>query len=243
MRKRTEASSAAIGVFVIGVLLLRVVSEGSPVSTESSVSVRDLPFASNLLNPCPSEPATSGQSNLVAEERRAEFAVEFYRTISDNANRYKQDAQIMLDRDVIQDCATLNVPNLPNTPSLQELQEMDGGDALAKIYFSMLVHTAHAYFIRHQHETQSNSSTCFGPNERNLARKSGELAVKQKFLACIIRMGATAMGYSPNYSNQILDEDMTQLRLCSRRALRDCQVLHSIIYLLDVIARYATLQS
>ncbi|XP_035219017.1 uncharacterized protein LOC118192214 isoform X2 [Stegodyphus dumicola] len=210
---------------------------GSEISEGPTFSVSELPFVNSLLNPCSSEATTNGY--IAAEGHRASFAIEFFKFMNTCAATYKQNAQQVLDRDVIHECASLGIYNLPNTPTLQELLDMDTEEALNRIYSSLLVHSAHAYFIRHQFLTSSATCPVTIVDEGNLAEQAFILAKKQKSLACAIRLGITILGYHQNDTSAILDEKLSDLRLCSRRALRDCQVVRSIIHLLDIISQYA----
>lgn len=117
---------------------------------------------------------------------------------------------------------------------------MDAEEALARIHSSLLMHAAYAYFVDHQFATVSG--LCSEANldrEQNLAREALILAKKQKQMACMTQMTMEELGFTLNVTNSLLNERFANLRLCSRRALRDCQIMLSISHLLDVIGKYS----
>ncbi|KAF8784666.1 uncharacterized protein LOC129959481 isoform X2 [Argiope bruennichi] len=242
-------------ILALLVLLSTAPSEGYPTSTISnetttlptdevndsqSLKVKDLPFANYISNPC--SPGTSSRTTDRSRSKahRQSYTIAFYNYMSSYGTLYKQDAMNVINESTIDDCAVLNLPELPYTPTLSELQEMDAEGALKRIHSSLLMHAAHAYFVEYQYLTSSSTCSEASANrERNLAREAIILARKQKHMACMTQMTIEELGYTPNNTDEILDEKFTNLQLCSRRALRDCQIMLSIVRLFDVIANYS----
>lgn len=116
---------------------------------------------------------------------------------------------------------------------------MEIEEAMDKIYSSLLTHTAYAYYIHHQFTTSAIRCSEDIQGEQSLANASNLLATNQKALACQIRIGIAVLGYKQNDASSVLNLTITDLSQCSRRALRDCQVIHSINRFLKVVADYA----
>ncbi|GFS96866.1 uncharacterized protein NPIL_447701 [Nephila pilipes] len=248
------APSAAIGILALLVLLSTAPSKGYPITTDSDetttitssegndsqkLKIRDLPFASFIANPCSPGTSRSTDKNRSKTQRQS-YSITFFQYMKNYGTLYKQDTLKVINSTTIEDCDSLNLPNLPNAPTLEELLEMNEEEALKRIYSSLLMHSAHAYFVDHQYltfgETCSETNT---DRERNLAREAIILARKQKHMACMTQMTLEELGYTPDDTNAILDERFTNLQMCSRRALRDCQIMLSIVHLFDVISNYS----
>ncbi|GIY85749.1 uncharacterized protein CEXT_85211 [Caerostris extrusa] len=58
-------------------------------------------------------------------------------------------------------------------------------------------------------------------------------------MACMTQMTIDELGYTQNDTEDILNSKFPSLHMCSRRALRDCQVLLSTVRLFDVIVDYS----
>ncbi|GFQ96250.1 uncharacterized protein TNCT_314272 [Trichonephila clavata] len=241
-------------ILALLILLSTAPTKGYPITTLSdetttitstegddsqSLKIRDLPFASFIANPCSPGTSRSTDRNRSKAQRQS-FSITFFQYMKNYGTLYKQDALKVINSSTIEDCSSLNLPNLPNTPTHQELLEMNEEGALKRIYSSLIMHSAHAYFVDHQYLTFG--ATCSEANtdrERNLAREAVILARKQKHMACMTQMILEELGYTPDDTNAILDEKFTNLQMCSRRALRDCQIMLSIVHLFDVISNYS----
>ncbi|CAL1287499.1 unnamed protein product [Larinioides sclopetarius] len=243
------------GILALLVLLSTAPSEGYPASTISNetktlptddahdsqgLKVKDLPFSSYISNPCSPGTSSRNTDRSRSKAHRQSYSIAFYNYMSSYGTLYKQDAVNVINESTIDDCAVLNMPDLPNTPTLPELQEMDPEAALKRIHSSLLMHAAYAYFVEHQYLTSSSTCSEASANrERSLAREAVILARKQKHMACMTQMTIEELGYTSNDIDEILNEKFTNLQLCSRRALRDCQIMLSIVRLFDVIANYS----
>ncbi|KAG8190968.1 hypothetical protein JTE90_010828 [Oedothorax gibbosus] len=182
------------------------------VRAEELVRLRELPFSGHIRHPCGATPRP--RSRAPTELR--EYSVAFYRYMAAYSALYRRDANRAAN------------------------QATDEEEALQQIHSSLLLHAAYAYFVEHQFATASGScSEASLERERKLAQEALVLARKQKHMACLTQMTLDELGFARNATDALLDARFADLRLCSRRALRDCQVMLSIGQLLDSIGNYA----
>ncbi|KAG8190967.1 hypothetical protein JTE90_010828 [Oedothorax gibbosus] len=218
------ALTAALGAFLV------------VVRAEELVRLRELPFSGHIRHPCGATPRP--RSRAPTELR--EYSVAFYRYMAAYSALYRRDANRAANQSTMNDCEFLNLPTIPNTPNLSDLMATDEEEALQQIHSSLLLHAAYAYFVEHQFATASGScSEASLERERKLAQEALVLARKQKHMACLTQMTLDELGFARNATDALLDARFADLRLCSRRALRDCQVMLSIGQLLDSIGNYA----
>ncbi|XP_054708473.1 uncharacterized protein LOC129218270 isoform X2 [Uloborus diversus] len=206
-----------------------------------TVRLDQLPFARNILNPCGSD-IYSRTPIIQAAGHRTYYAREFYNLLAHYGKKYQQKAQQLLNTTAenLHNCAFQEVNDLPNTPTLEQLQNMTNEEALNSIYSSLTMHSMYSYFIHHQFETSAKRCSEDIRNERHLATSSANLATEQKTLACIIKKAISFLGYTFQENEGLSNETLTSVNVCSRRALRDCQVLRSVNHSLSTIAIYAS---
>ncbi|XP_015909392.1 uncharacterized protein [Parasteatoda tepidariorum] len=207
---------------------------------EKKINMSSLPFSNHLS--CHST-VTNRRRHQIMENQKNRYASEFYKYITSYANRYKGDTQHVLNEYAITDCTSLGLEILPGTPNLEELLELDVEAAVNQIYYSLQVHSAYIYLIHHQYKEDSPRCPGTLPREKQLAAQSLILANKQKSLVCTIETSMSLLGYNRNATYSILELEVTDLSQCSHMAIRDCQVLRSIIHLLNTMARYSQTQT
>lgn len=116
---------------------------------------------------------------------------------------------------------------------------MDMEEALNKIYISLLVHSAYSFVIHYQINSTDVRCSNDIQREERLASQSYAMALKQKALACYVLVGMTVLGYEKEDVTPLLSVRVSHLSLCSRRALRECQVMNSARKFLQVLQNYA----
>ncbi|KAH7982194.1 hypothetical protein HPB52_003386 [Rhipicephalus sanguineus] len=112
--------------------------------------------------------------------------------------------------------------------------------ALSSLYGFLVSHAAYAFFVSEQAEKYANSS-CASPNEHTLAENSRTLAAQLRDLLCTIKLTASVHGGNVEFGAS--EERVASLRVCdestcSRRLLRDCQVVASVANVLRTLQRY-----
>lgn len=122
------------------------------------------------------------------------------------------------------------------------LQDSSPLDVLRLFYTSLLNHTAHVYFISEQIERHSQDETCNSPGFSNNAKS---LASEMRGLMCALRLCTLTLEKESDEddsfkdsTDQILNEELTDQPLCSRRSVRDCQTVGSTVTLLRELSSY-----
>lgn len=135
-------------------------------------------------------------------------------------------------------CSTLQ--DVMEAPDQVTLQSLSQAQALSSLYGFLVSHAAYAFFVSEQAEKYANSS-CASPNEHTLAENSRTLAAQLRDLLCTIKLTASVHGGNVQFSAS--EERVASLRVCdestcSRRLLRDCQVVASVANVLRTLQRY-----
>ncbi|GIY85750.1 uncharacterized protein CEXT_85221 [Caerostris extrusa] len=117
-----------LSILALLVLLSTAPAIGYPVTTDSdeatttsvdisdsgSLTIRDLPFANYIANPCsPGTIRTNDRTRSKAQ--RQSYTIAFFRYMSSYGTLYKQDVLKVINESTIDDCGLLNLPNLPYT--------------------------------------------------------------------------------------------------------------------------------
>lgn len=121
-----------------------------------------------------------------------------------------------------------------NTQALSQAQ------ALSSLYEFLVSHAAYAYFVSQQAEKYANSS-CATSMTATLVENSKTLAAQLRDLLCTIKITSSVHGGNLHFAAS--EEKLAALQLCdeticSRRLLRDCQLLASVANLLRSMQRY-----
>ncbi|KAK8768940.1 hypothetical protein V5799_014595 [Amblyomma americanum] len=135
-------------------------------------------------------------------------------------------------------CSSLQ--DVMEAPDQDTLQSLSQAQALTNLYGFLVSHAAYAFFVSEQAEKYANSS-CAIPNEHSLAENSRTLAAQLRDLLCTIKLTASVHGGNVEFSAS--EERVAALRVCdestcSRRLLRDCQVVASVTNVLHTLQRY-----
>lgn len=227
-------------VILIGGLVLLLVSKSvtsMPMRSSGEFKrVSDTVFFSDLLSPCSDDlPPISSTA-----PPSASFAVDYIRILRERTSACIDHATSLLSTNLPQNCSMHHA--IMEVPQQDTLQAMTQAEALSTLYRFLLTHTAYAHFIHEQVLDYENTSCQSGrPNEDTLRENSKTLAAQLRDLLCTIKL--TSAVHGGNVQFRQAEEDVAGLNVydedtCSRRVLRDCQVVASIINILRTFHTY-----
>ncbi|XP_076317021.1 uncharacterized protein LOC143229088 isoform X3 [Tachypleus tridentatus] len=88
-------------------------------------------------------------------------------------------------------------------------------------------HTAHVYNMKYQQTNSTDSCSNIRPNENSFLGRAEAVVVHLKEVRCFLQLANQVRRHrieTNNSSIKILNERINDVKLCSRRVLRDCQV-------------------
>ncbi|XP_037574894.1 uncharacterized protein LOC119457356 [Dermacentor silvarum] len=223
---------------VIGGLVLLVVSESvTSMPTKSTPEWRrisDEAYFSDLLYPCSDDLPQVQPAGPPTDT----FAIEYVKILGERTTACLGHASKLLAVNLPESCSTLQ--DVMEAPDQVTLQSLSQAQALSSLYGFLVSHAAYAFFVSEQAEKYANSS-CASPNEHTLAENSRTLAAQLRDLLCTIKLTASVHGGNVQFSAS--EERVASLRVCdestcSRRLLRDCQVVASVANVLRTLQRY-----
>ncbi|XP_035216075.1 uncharacterized protein LOC118189565 isoform X2 [Stegodyphus dumicola] len=219
----------------------------TPLPTEGTLRVSELPFSEKLQNPCALVDATRLQGSTLAresEQDRLATRRTVVKELKAKAILLRGSAETILRTNVLQDCSSLELPSVAIIPTADEISSSETKEVLLAFYTSLLNHTAHVYFMSDQMQQHSSDETC---NSADLATSAKSLASHMRELMCVLRLCTLALQDEPDEdddfhfeesTSQILNEQLIDQPLCSRRSVRDCQTVGSTVTLLREFSSY-----
>lgn len=223
-------------LFLIHLTLANPVSQSQTEGTSGTETfkVSDLEFKDKLENPCAF--LESNYSFAAGEDLQIVLSDLSYRN-----SLVQQAAQELLNTSVLKDCTTLEMPSVAVIPTLNDVKDIGTVEALREFYTSLINHTAHTYFLLEQLDRHSSDADCASTKNFDFAKKARTLASHMRQLMCSIRVGSGALGSSSGFdgsTTQILEEELVNQPLCSRRTVRDCQTAISTNSLVETFSAY-----
>ncbi|XP_022252160.1 uncharacterized protein LOC106468149 [Limulus polyphemus] len=148
----------------------------------------------------------------------------------------------MRTSNMVEDCANLNLPVIYDIPfSVDQLKNLSESQVMLLLDELIVNHTAHVYNLKFQQANSTVSCSNIRPNENSFLGRAEAVVVHLKEVRCFLQLANQVRRQriaTNNSSSKILNERIDDLKLCSRRVLRDCQVINSVISLSDTLHGY-----
>ncbi|XP_077520297.1 uncharacterized protein LOC144130163 [Amblyomma americanum] len=220
---------------LLGGLVLLVMSESvASMPAAEWRRISDEAYFSDLLYPCSDDLPQVQPAGPPTDT----FAIEYVKILGERTTACLGHATKLLAVNLPESCSSLQ--DVMEAPDQDTLQSLSQAQALTNLYGFLVSHAAYAFFVSEQAEKYANSS-CAIPNEHSLAENSRTLAAQLRDLLCTIKLTASVHGGNVEFSAS--EERVAALRVCdestcSRRLLRDCQVVASVTNVLHTLQRY-----
>ncbi|XP_076317020.1 uncharacterized protein LOC143229088 isoform X2 [Tachypleus tridentatus] len=180
------------------------------------------PYAQNLQEPCTGYSFTSDPSLAQIDH------VDVLKLAQERVSSLGDVAKEMRTYNMVEDCANLSLPVIYHIPfSVDQLKNISESQVMLLLDELVVNHTAHVYNMKYQQTNSTDSCSNIRPNENSFLGRAEAVVVHLKEVRCFLQLANQVRRHrieTNNSSIKILNERINDVKLCSRRVLRDCQV-------------------